>query len=342
VRGLLEVEHALADDRAEVRNFRDWIYRTFGTGIAELFMLPYNRKVWAKPLEAMDYTWIAERVAVPSLEEVLHGVCTGTDHISWGPNRHFRFPRRGGTGAIWTALGRQLPQHQCRLNAVLEHINVPARIARLGDGTKIKYGKLISTLPLDELVEMDDGLKEMPGRELISSGTHVTGFGFEGAPPDRLRTKCWMYFPEQNSPYYRVTVFSNYSYFNVPQDKPRWSLMAETSVDSSRPVDKEALIDWTLRAMREDHLIPDTLQADTVFHHHLPKAYPTPYTGRNQAVDPLLQHLEARNIYSRGRFGAWKYETGNMDHCFMQGYECAERLVLSAGREREPTLFSSC
>lgn len=38
--------------------------------------------------------------------------------------------------------------------------------------------------------------------------------------------------------------------------------------------------------------------------------------------------LEAHDIYSRGRFGGWKYEVSNQDHVFMQGKEIAERLIL--------------
>ncbi len=38
--------------------------------------------------------------------------------------------------------------------------------------------------------------------------------------------------------------------------------------------------------------------------------------------------LEAQSIYSRGRFGGWKYEVSNQDHCFIQGRELADRLVL--------------
>ena len=35
-----------------------------------------------------------------------------------------------------------------------------------------------------------------------------------------------------------------------------------------------------------------------------------------------------QEIHSRGRFGAWLYEIGNMDHSVMQGVECVNNLLL--------------
>ena len=41
---------AQRQDRGTPANFRDWIMAHFGRGIAELFMLPYNRKLWARDI----------------------------------------------------------------------------------------------------------------------------------------------------------------------------------------------------------------------------------------------------------------------------------------------------
>ena len=53
-----------------------------------------------------------------------------------------------------------------------------------------------------------------------------------------------------------------------------------------------------------------------------------PSLGRDKALAVLQPWLEERKIYSRGRFGGWRYEMANMDHSVMQGVEWAERMVL--------------
>ena len=55
----------------DIANFEDWIKGLFGNGIADIFMLPYNRKIWAHPLSCMDYTWVGERVAAVELGAIL-------------------------------------------------------------------------------------------------------------------------------------------------------------------------------------------------------------------------------------------------------------------------------
>jgi protoporphyrinogen oxidase len=175
---------------------------------------------------------------------------------------------------------------------------------------------------------------------LVYSGTNIIGVGLHGQPPEHLRTKCWMYFPENNSPYYRVTVFSNYSPNNVPRPGEQWSLMTETAESPMLPVRHDSLEEETLLAMEEDGLISDRNAICNVARFRLPQGYPTPFLGRDAVVDPMLRAFEAKDIYSRGRFGAWKYEVANQDHSFAQGYECAERVTQGGGPDLEPTLHT--
>ena len=49
----------------DAANFDEYLDHRFGRGITELFMRPYNRKLWGADLTRLDTDWIAERVAAP-------------------------------------------------------------------------------------------------------------------------------------------------------------------------------------------------------------------------------------------------------------------------------------
>ncbi len=341
VKGLLRATELAARGIVKPENFEAWMLATFGEGVTDLFMRPYNFKVWAFPPKEMDYHWIGERVSVPKLEAVLKGICTDEDEVSWGPNSVFRFPKKGGTGAVWEAIGRSLESKRVHLNSRVESVDVARREVRTSDGRQWRYRHLISTIPLNHLIRLAPGPAGADAAtHLRYSATNVVGVGMNGTAPEHLKTKCWMYFPDGNSPYYRVTVFTNYSPQNAPQPGRQWSLMTETAESVAKSVNQAQLAEDTIRALVDDGLIPDRNAICSVVHKRLDQGYPTPFLGRDAVVDPILRAFERHHIYSRGRFGAWKYEVANQDHSFAQGYECVERLVASGGPEYEPTLFS--
>ena len=102
------VQGLLRERSSELHTFQDWIQYVFGPGIARLFMLPYNFKVWATPPELMQYSWIGERVSVVDLEGVLKNLILGIDDAALGPNNIFRFPLQGGTGNIFKSLAARV------------------------------------------------------------------------------------------------------------------------------------------------------------------------------------------------------------------------------------------
>jgi protoporphyrinogen oxidase len=311
-------------------NFDEWMEASFGPGICRVFMRPYNAKVWAYPARELAAGWIGDRVAAVDLARVIENVVLGRDDVSWGPNNRFRFPRRGGTGAVWRALSARLPAERQRFRRRAVAVSTARHEVRFEDGEAVRYRALVSTIPLDRLVAMSDLRDLAPvAAGLMHSSTHVVGVGLRGEPPEALRTKCWMYFPEDDCPFYRVTVFSNYAPENVP-GPGFWSLMAEVAESPARPVDAARVAEDALAGMLRTGLVRAREDVASLYHRRLDYGYPTPSLGRDAILARVQPELEARDVYSRGRFGAWLYEVSNQDHSCAQGREVAERIVSGA------------
>ncbi len=311
-----------------LRTFHDWIEGSFGPGLAKSFMLPYNFKVWAHPPAEMSYQWVGERVATVDLMRIISNALDGSEDKGWGPNSYFRFPLRGGTGQIWRTLADRLPAGVFQPNRRCVRIETTKRVVHFEDGSREKYDRLISTIPLDALITMSDIESLKPCVEQFRYSTvHVVGIGLKGAPPPHLKTKCWMYFPEDNCPFYRATIFSNYSPNNVPDSSRFWSVMVEVSESPFKPVDRDSLLDSVIGGLLATKLIESPNAVASVWMHSARHGYPTPFLGRDRLIQPILAELEKANIYSRGRFGGWKYEVSNQDHSLMQGVELVNRLA---------------
>jgi protoporphyrinogen oxidase len=254
-------------------------------------------------------------------------ILAGRDDCSWGPNNTFSFPLHGGTGAIWRELAARLPADKLHTGAELQSWDSRNKILYFSNGDEQTYDYLISTMPIDQLLMADQNDAPAERPPFVSSATNIIGVGLRGTPPEKLKTKCWMYFPEDDNPFYRVTMFSNYSYNNVP-DKGYWSLMGEVSESPLKAVDADSLLESALQGFANTGLIEDDSAIVTTWTHRAPIAYPTPFLGRDTLLNTWLEHLKSLDVYSRGRFGAWKYEVSNMDHAVMQGVEAVENILL--------------
>lgn len=315
------------------QDFGTWIDQVFGSGIRDIFMAPYNYKVWAYPVEKLWAGWVGERVAVVDMARALENIVLGKDDLSWGPNNTFQFPRHGGTGAIWRNLAQQIGERHLRYNTRIARVDWKNRQVVTDEGETIAYDHILSTMPLDTLGKIAtpevSPLREASSK-LLKSHSHIVGVGLTGDMPDKLAKKCWMYFPEDNCPFYRVTVFSHYSPNNVPEPETGkyWSLMTETSESPAKAVNRAALVEDTIQGLLNTGLIHDRNQVVSTWHYTAEHGYPTPSLERNGLLNQVDAELKRMGIGSRGRFGAWKYEVSNQDHSFMQGVEWVNALLL--------------
>ncbi|RPA98499.1 FAD/NAD(P)-binding domain-containing protein [Choiromyces venosus 120613-1] len=337
------------------QNFDEWIVRMMGEGIADLFMRPYNFKVWAVPTTKMQCEWLGERVAAPDLKTVTKNVILQKTAGNWGPNATFRFPAHGGTGGIWIAVANTLPKDNLKLGVkgTVERVDAESKTVTLKDGKTIGYSRLVSTMAVDSLAEKmgDEEVVRLAG-DLFYSTTHVVGIGIRGVRPENIGDKCWLYFPEDDCPFYRATIFSNYSPNNQPQANvklptiriangtesnsheakagPYWSLMMEISESTMKPIKHSTIIEDTIQGCINTNLISADAEIVSTYHRRFDHGYPTPTLERDTALSQLLPKLQSKGIYSRGRFGSWKYEVGNQDHSFMLGVEAVDNIMHGA------------
>ena len=250
-------------------------------------------------------------------------------------------------------------QGHIHLNKEVHTIDVDRKVIDFTDGTRETYDVLVSAMPVDVLCgkvlreERHQGSEALrhQGRSLHEvaeiaaklkhSSGYMVGIGLKsrtpgGGTPD---TKSWMYFPEENCPFYRVTYLSNYSPFMTPDKDNYYSLLCEVSESAFKPtpgregIDNDAVIEECITGLENAGLLEkggggERANIVSRWCHYADYSYPTPTVERDDILAQVIPWLEERDIYSRGRFGMWKYEVSNTDHTLMQGVELANMLLL--------------
>lgn len=195
------------------------------------------------------------------------------------------------------------------------------------------------------------GRKDLAAR-LTYSSTHIVGLGLRGSNPHD--TKCWLYYPEDDCNFYRCTVFSHYAAKNVPtadtllptlqygdgskpetaEEKvpkagPYWSLMFEISENKEhKPVNLATIVEDTIQGALNTNMISARDEIVSVYSIRLEHGYPTPCLQRDSVLEEALPWLKKTfQIWSRGRFGSYKYEVANQDHSLMVGVEAVDNIL---------------
>jgi hypothetical protein len=103
--------------------------------------------------------------------------------------------------------------------------------------------------------------------------------------------------------------------------------MLEISESSYKPVDLETIVKDSIQGLVNTEMLRPDDEIVSTYHRRFDHGYPTPSLEREGALTQLLPKLQEKGIWSRGRFGSWRYEVGNQDHSFMLGVEAVDNIV---------------
>jgi protoporphyrinogen oxidase len=316
---LIEFIRASHTEKGEGTDFLSWIYQSFGSGIAKHFMVPYNEKLWRVPLDEISLEWVERFVPCPSLEEVIDGAL-GVNLKRFGYNQEFLYPLKGGIGVLPQAFLAKV--EGVHLGKEAQFIDREKKVIRFQDGSETAYDTLISSLPLDELLERIEPLPDTL-KDFKNSLRYLSVFNINlGIKRERISDFHWVYYPEPAYPFYRVGFLSNLSPHMAP--KGTSSVSVEISYLPSHPPSVERVREETLDRLIDCGILRenDEIVIEKIL--MIKHAYVIYDLFRYQHLSSIIDFLRSHGIYPIGRYGLWEYAT--MEEAILQGREVAQEL----------------
>jgi protoporphyrinogen oxidase len=311
-----------AEPPRPVENYYDWLIQAYGKTFADRFPVVYTTKYHTTHPRNMTTDWIGPRMYRPSLEEVLLGALAPAPpavHYIKG----FRYPSEGGFASYLEKFARDA---RIELGHEAVEIDPSAKSIRFGDGTTTGYERLISSLPLPDLIRIISGapadVREAAERLACSNCVLVNvGIG----RPD-VTDKHITYVYDEDIVFSRLSFPHLMSPANAPAGMS--SVQAECYFsDKYHPLDvaPEELIEPTLRDLRRIGVLredDEIVMAEAI---HLTYANVIYDVDRNPALDCIHGFLDEIGIARCGRYGDWGHIW--TDEAFLSGVRAAESVI---------------
>jgi protoporphyrinogen oxidase len=305
--------------RKGAANFRDWVMKTFGEGIARHFFIPYNEKLWQMDLKNLTSDWADWSIPRPTLQEVIQG-SLGIQNIGMGYNASFFYPKKGGIGILAEALSRNIKS--MHLGKRLTSVNLSQKCIKFHDGKEVSFKTLLSTIPLPQLLNKIEDLPPAYKRlspKLSFVSVHNLNIGVNR---ERVSDYHWIYFPEPEFPFYRVGFYSNF----VPGMAPKKtsSLYIEISSTPGNKKSYETMLETSLDGLKKCGILKKEDRIVASSYAEIEHAYVVFNTFRKKMLPKIMNYLKKHGVLSIGRYGAWTYST--MEDSLVQGKKIAEML----------------
>ena len=309
------VKNHVAVEKGELpapKNFREWIYYTFGKGIAECYMVPYNEKIWKFPTNQMSLHWVDGRIPRPPVEDVIKSAI-GISTEGYTHQSVFSYPLDGGIEALVSAIAEPI-QDKIRTGFRVTSVRKKDDVFEISNGSEVIVAdQCISTIPVQHLVADLDNVPAIIKEACAAlryNALVCVNIGIQGAVPDI----SWLYIPEiALGMTNRISFPSNYSDHAAPGGCG--SILAEITHqpgdEVSRMGDAE-LIDQVVNTLEAMHI----LKKEQIIYSSVerqPYAYVVYDLDYQKNIAIVKDYCTSAGIPLVGRFSQFEYL--NMDGC---------------------------
>src|SRR5262245_35898931 len=305
----------------EPTNLEEWAYAAFGRGIADRYLIPYNRKIWKMEPRDMALEWVG-RIPRPPMEDVVKSAM-GIETEGYTHQLYFRYPLHGGFESVVKAMIKDPAHVHC--GGKVEKIRKDGGRWVVGaSGQERIYDQLVMAFPVMDAIPCFDDVPAEVKEALAGLRYNALRLGFIAVNNDSLLDKSAVYIPDPDVAPHRVCYMG---FFSPNVVKPGTSsLVAETTTRPGSEVDRLSDEDFLDRVVgdldrvgiirKEDVIVRDTRRI-----HYAYPVYDKQH-AKNTAV--IRRWFESLGIHQLGRFAEFDYI--NSDECIHRAMKLAEKL----------------
>jgi len=284
--------------KTEYGTMKKWLETTFGKTLCRYFFFPFHKAYTAG---MYPYVIPEDSFKTPMNGKlVLAGMRRRVIHKNY--NAEFIYPDEGLGEAIHNMAER------CHINYRKRAVEIDLRRKEIlfADGSKIRYKKLVSTIPLAELLRISHvrGADQLPFTSVL-----VMNIGA------RKGNKCpgshWLYVPDSLNGFYRIGFYSNVNDSFLPQRSRRRGdrvvIYLEKAFRGGKKPGPDEMRDLCRKSVKELGSWGFIRETEVISMNWIDYAYTWRYPGSSypkEAIDLLAHH----GIFSIGRYGKWKFQ----------------------------------
>jgi protoporphyrinogen oxidase len=315
---------------AQPRNYEEWMHAKLGRGFADTFLIPYSEKFWTVHPRDMTHEWTGNRVPQPSMSQVIRGALWSRQ-TKIGTNVDFRYPSSApGYGAIGDAMSRKV--ERLHLGHRAAELDMVQRRVKFQNGHSVAYQRLITTIPLPDLVSLCPTAPESVRKAaaaLRANSICVVNLGI--GRPGRTGWH-WAHFPEKDLSFFRISFPHNLADNVTPIGMS--SISAEVAYSSTKPINRSTIVEQVksdlvrVGVLRADDPIVFTSTTDIQY------AYCIHDFARKDAVRSIRAWMLSQGIVPTGRYGHWNYFWSH--ESIMSGLQAGEKALKELRGELVP------
>lgn len=189
------------------KNMIQFFLKTFGEGITNTYLRPYNEKIWKYDPAFMN-TSMVERIPKPTQEEIRRSAA-GETLEGYLHQLYFHYPAQGGIESVVRGLEKRLDKEKCHIKT--ENTVIKIEKNRTGYSIKTKEGLcytgdiLISTIPVQELTFAYPKANETIQKQVLDLKYNSIAIAFVKTPYDLCGNHFAFMVPDKNIIFHRIS-----------------------------------------------------------------------------------------------------------------------------------------